>query len=55
MFITGCLIFLIGLILSVTSISAEMFLFSRAVTSIGYAIFFVSEIAIVVLAIDKKS
>ena len=55
MFITGCLIFLIGLILSVTSISAEMFLFSRAVTSIGYAIFFVSEIAIVVLAIKKES
>ena len=55
MFIIGCLIFLIGLILSVTSISAEMFLFSRAVTSIGYAIFFVSEIAIVILAINKKS
>lgn len=54
-FIIGCSIFVIGLILSVTSISAEMFLLSRAVTSIGYALFFVSEIAIVVLAINKGS
>ena len=55
MILTGCLIFLIGLILAVTSISAEMFLVSRAVISIGYAIFFVSETAIVVLAINKEN
>ena len=54
-FIIGCLIFLVGLIISCISISPEMFVLSRAIQGIGYALYLVAETAIIVLAIDKKN
>lgn len=54
-FVAGCLIFLVGLIVSCISISSEMFVISRAIQGIGYAFYLVAETAIIVLAIDKEN
>ena len=53
--VIGNSIFLIGLILSVISFSSEMFLFSRVIQGIGYALQIVAGTAIIVLAIDKET
>lgn len=55
MFIVGCGVFIFGLILSVISVSSQMFIVSRAITGIGYALYFVAEMAIIVLAIDREN
>lgn len=55
MFIIGCLLFLIGLVLSCISISSEMFLISRAIQGIGYAIYGVAEMAMLVLLTTPKN
>ena len=54
-FIIGCLIFIIGLILAPLSISSEMLLFSRVIIGIGYTLFLVAEISMIVLAINKEN
>lgn len=49
MFIFGCSLFLIGIILSCIPISSEIFLISRAIQGIGYAIYAVAEMSMIVL------
>lgn len=53
--ITGCSIILAGLILAVISNYSWVFLVSRAILGIGYALCLVAQTAIIVVAIDKKN
>ncbi|AMD17290.1 major facilitator transporter [Methanobrevibacter sp. YE315] len=53
-FVAGCLVIILGLIVSCISISPEMFLASRVIHGIGLALYLVAETAMLVLAIDKK-
>ena len=55
MFIFGGSLFLIGLILSCISISSEMFLISRAIQGIGYAIYGVAEMAMLVISTTPEN
>lgn len=51
----GNSIFLLGMIASVVAVSTETFMLSRIIQAVGIALVNVSEMAIISLAIDKKS
>jgi len=55
LFIIGCGLFILGLIMSVISVSSEMFIISRAISGMGYGLFFVSETAMIVYAVPEKN